>query len=90
MTHKLCLSLFMTPQSIVSVIQLFAVWGAAFRAPKSHDARKGDVRRMALTKRHNAMTSEEIKSPIVSIAITLLPCPDERNPFMNDKLGMKR
>lgn len=68
----------------------FYAFRVSVLAPKSHEARNGDVRRIALTKRHKAITNDDIKSPIVSIATTLFPPPEDRNPFMNARFGMKR
>lgn len=59
-------------------------------APKSQEARKGEQRRMALTIRHRAITSDEIVSPIVSIAIIELPGPADKKPFMKERFGIKK
>ena len=59
-------------------------------APKSHAARRGDVRSIALMSRQSATTSVEISRPIVNIAIIEFQGPAERNPFINERFGIKK
>lgn len=59
-------------------------------APNSHEASKGDVRSIALIRRHRATTRAEMANPIVSIATAEFPGPVERKPFMKERFGIKK
>ena len=59
-------------------------------APNSQEAKRGEERRTARMIRQRAMTRAEIARPMVSIASIELPGPEERNPFMKERLGIKK